>query len=94
MKPSPKTPLESWIACSTRMPGNGQYILAFGPKLGQKISGPTMDICHWFDGELFDEGGTEFCHHKFTHWIPLPKSPIGHAPLNLRKSPLDDELPY
>lgn len=66
----------SWIQTSERLPEKGQFILAYGCGLGNNTEGPEMDICLW-DGELWDEGGTELVPScvKFTHWMPIPKTP-------------------
>jgi len=64
----------AWIPVTEKMPADGQFFLAFGPGLGNYIGGPEIDICLW-DGSLWNEGGTEICDVRFTHWMPLPSSP-------------------
>ena len=67
----------AWVTCAARLPGNGQFVLAFGPGLGNHVSGPEMDICT-FDGDLWVEGGTELANQnqRFTHWMPMPAAPV------------------
>lgn len=62
---------KQWIPVTRALPAAGQFILATGPGLGNYIGGPPVDICLW-DGELWNEGGTERAEADFTHWMPLP----------------------
>jgi hypothetical protein len=65
---------QPWIVAANTMPADGQFFLAYGDGIGNYINGPAMDICLW-DGVLWDEGGTEKSHARFTHWMPLPQPP-------------------
>jgi hypothetical protein len=64
--------MNPWISVQDRMPEKNQYILAFGPGIGQSVDSPNLDICLWDGYDLWDEGGTELASTlDFTHWQPI-----------------------
>ena len=69
--------LGAWVPCAQRLPPHKEFVLAFGPNLGDYVGGPTISICR-FDGDLWVEGGTELANsdQRMTHWMPLPSPPV------------------
>lgn len=66
--------LPAWVKVEDKLPPENQSFLAYGVGLAPYIGGPDIDICRW-DGQLWNEGGTEMAYLKFTHWMPLPAEP-------------------
>lgn len=74
-----------WTSCKDRLPPVGEQVLAYGPGLGEMVSGANIEIVVWDGTDWWDEGGTELADRLFrtwTHWMPLPTPPNTHSEIN------------
>lgn len=85
----PEVVAPQWIACTERMPPDGEKVLAYFPNMPRSWRGPVGigEVLHRVDGRVFTNNGTSghessFPSMVFTHWMPLPSVP---SPLRLKE---------